>query len=123
MNEAFYSHGRRVLLVEDESLVSMLAEDILEQAGYKVTLAMRLDEGIRLASSADLDLAILDVNLGGDESYPIATILEHRRVPFLFASGYAQEGLARQFRNYRIVDKPYEPEALLRAAAQTMGSG
>jgi hypothetical protein len=56
--------GKTVLLVEDESLVSMLAEEILIDAGCEVILAMRLDRALEVAKSAEIDCALLDVNLG-----------------------------------------------------------
>lgn len=110
--------GKNVLLVEDESLVSFLTEDILMDAGCKVVLAMRLEEGLELARGATLDLAILDVNLGGtDTSYPIADVLVVRRVPFMFVSGYGANGLDAAYRHHRVLQKPYTPHDLLEAAA------
>jgi CheY-like chemotaxis protein len=110
--------GRTVLLVEDESLVSMLAEDVLENAGCEVLLAMRLGEALELANTANFDFAILDVNLGGGEtSYPVAQLLEEREIPFFFASGYSAAGLDQRFQHCCRIQKPYTPEGLLRAAS------
>lgn len=127
MSDRVEWNGRRVLLVEDESLVSMLAEDILAGAGWDVTLAMRLDEAMAHAASGDFDVAILDVNLGGgDTSYPVASVLLERGTPFLFATGYSAEGIDPRFENQRMVQKPYRPSDLLNAAegaARSQGSG
>jgi CheY-like chemotaxis protein len=110
--------GRTVLLVEDESLVSMLAEDVLENAGCEVLLAMRLGEALELANTADLDFAILDVNLGGgDTSYPVAQLLEEKEIPFFFASGYSAAGVDQRFQHCCRIQKPYTADSLLRAAA------
>lgn len=116
--------GQSVLLVEDESLVSMMAEDILIDAGFEVVLAMRLAEAVELAATAPVDLAILDVNLGGGEtSFPVAEILQKRGVPFLFASGYDFNGIQSAFRSCPRIEKPYTPEKLLTAAAAILAPG
>jgi DNA-binding response OmpR family regulator len=110
--------GRTVLLVEDESLVSLLSEEVLTEAGYEVLLAMRLAEGLQIAAREPLDLAILDVNLGGgDTSYPIASTLRRRGIPFAFTTGYEKARLEPEYRNEAALQKPYEPSALVRLAA------
>ncbi len=111
--------GLRVLLVEDESMVSMLAEDVFADAGCVVLLAMRLIEAIELARDTPFDFAVLDVNLGGgDTSYPLAEILLEKQIPFMFTTGYAAEGMDSRFREWPRVQKPYSPDQLVRAAAQ-----
>jgi DNA-binding response OmpR family regulator len=108
--------GKIVLLVEDESLVSMLAEEILLEAGCEVILAMRLDRALEVAKSADIDCALLDVNLGnGATSFPVAHVLSERGVPFIFVSGYGTHGIDRTFSDAPVVQKPYRPELLLSA--------
>ena len=110
--------GLTVLLVEDETMVSMLAEDVLLDAGCNVLLAMRLKEAMELAADAALDLAVLDVNLGGsDTSYPIADVLLRRDIPFMFATGYDASGLDRRFADTILIQKPYAPDRLVQAAS------
>lgn len=114
--------GRRILLVEDESLVCVLTEDILAEAGCNIELAMRLDSGLQIAQDANLDAAILDINLGqGTTSYPIAQALAQRGVPFLFVSGYGADGLDARWRHIPVLQKPYTPEDLVRAVSAMMG--
>jgi CheY-like chemotaxis protein len=114
--------GSRVLLVEDESLVSMLAEDILLEAGCTVLLAGRLREALELAATEDMDLAVLDVNLGGgDTSFPVADILLGRDIPFVFATGYAAEGLEPRYAKNALIQKPYAPHSLVAALAAAIG--
>lgn len=84
--------GRRVLLVEDESLVAMLAEDMLLDLGCEVVVAMRLDKAVDHVRTGNFDLAVLDVNLGDARSYPVADLLLERCTPFLFATGYGTQG-------------------------------
>jgi len=106
----------RVLVVEDEPVVAMCLEDILDALGcVPVGPASRLSEGLALAEHEVLDAAILDVNLAGERSTPIAEALRARGVPFAFASGYgtAPEGFGD---GAPLIEKPYgerEIEALL----------
>lgn len=104
--------GRRVLLVEDESLVAMMVEDMLLDLGCEVVLAMRLDKAVALARTETFDVAVLDVNLGEGRSYPIADILFERCTPFLFATGYGLKGLETAYRGVPVLQKPYQAEPL-----------
>lgn len=101
-------HGRRVLLVEDESLVAMLAEDMLMELGCEVVVAMRLDKALAQARTGSFDAAVLDVNLGEARSYPIADVLFERCLPFLFATGYGAEGVEAAYRSVPVLQKPYQ---------------
>ena len=72
--------GRRVLVVEDEGLIAMLIESQFEDLGHEVIgTAARLREALDLARTLDLDLAVLDVNLAGELSYPVAECLARAR--------------------------------------------
>ncbi|WP_449410620.1 response regulator [Methylobacterium komagatae] len=104
--------GRRVLLVEDESLVAMMVEDMLVDLGCEVVMAMRLDKGVALARTETFDVAVLDVNLGEGRSYPVADILLARCTPFLFATGYGSAGLEPAYRSVPVLQKPYHVEPL-----------
>ncbi len=101
-------NGRRVLLVEDESLVAMLAEDMLMDLGCEVVLAMRLDKALALARTGTFDAAVLDVNLGDTRSYPVADVLFERSLPFLFATGYGAKGLDAAYQGVPVLQKPYQ---------------
>jgi CheY-like chemotaxis protein len=99
--------GLRVLVVEDESLIGMLVEDLLEQLGcHMVGLVSSVDKALDMAARADIDVALLDVDLGGDPVYPVAAALQARGVPFVFMSGYG--GLDAQWRSRPSVQKPFE---------------
>jgi DNA-binding response OmpR family regulator len=116
-------HGLTVLLVEDDVFVSMLAEDVLREAGAEVLLAMRLELGLQLAATADLDFAVLDVNLGqGRTSYPMADLLSERGIPFFFLTGYDGEGFSERYSDHLRLQKPYSPEQLL-AASVSLNTG
>ncbi|WP_116090061.1 response regulator [Sphingomonas crusticola] len=98
----------RVLIVEDEMTIALLLEEMVEDLGHQVAgLAMRLPQAIELAHSRPLDLAILDVNLDGHMSYPVAEVLAERGVPYVFATGYGSAGIDAQYRDRVIIKKPY----------------
>jgi CheY-like chemotaxis protein len=104
--------GRKVLVVEDEPLVAMMVEDMLMELGCTVVgPAMQLAEGLRLAEAADFDAAVLDINLNGARSFPIADLLKERGIPFLFATGYGG-GEALEGRRDPVIQKPYQMERL-----------
>jgi CheY-like chemotaxis protein len=113
--------GLRVLVVEDEPVVAMYLEDLLEALGCEtVGPASRLADGLVLAEAGGFDVAILDINLGGERSTPIAESLRARGVPLAFASGYGRppEGFGE---GVPMIEKPYREaqvaEALRRLIA------
>jgi CheY-like chemotaxis protein len=112
--------GRRIFLVEDEALVAMLLQDILDDIGCEVVgTASRFDEADEKAKSLTFDVAILDVNLNGRQTFPIAEALAERRRPFVFATGYGAASLPEPLQNTPILQKPFQRrdlELALRAA-------
>ncbi len=113
--------GRRVLVIEDESLVAMLLETILEDMGCEVIgPESNVDDGLQAASSTpNLDAALLDVNVAGREVFPVAEALLARDVPVVFSTGYGESGLPEQWRGRPTIQKPFTEstirDALLRA--------
>ena len=116
--------GRRVFVVEDEALVLINLEDILEQLGWKVAAqAMRLTEAEQLATSVEaIDVAILDVNLGGARVFPVAQILRERGVPILFATGYGRDGLPPEWGDHAVIVKPYSQTEVEQALDRLLGA-
>lgn len=105
--------GRRILLVEDEIMVAWALEDMLDKLGCVVVgPAARVDQALELIGSADFDAAVLDVNLNGEESYPVADALTARGVPFLFSTGYNKGNLREAYRPLPLLQKPYERSVL-----------
>lgn len=117
----------RVLLVEDETLVALLIEDMLEEMGCLVAgFAASVEEGVRLAESVEIDVAILDVNVGGAEVWPVAQLLAARDIPVLFSSGYGFRGLPEPWRRKPVIGKPFlraDLEAALASALSASGTG
>ena len=115
--------GRRVLVVEDESLVAMLLETIVEDMGCSpVGPVATVDEGLAMvAAETSLDAALLDVNVAGREVFPIAEALKARGVPFIFSTGYGEGGLPDAWRGQATVQKPFTESAIRDALLKAMG--
>ncbi|WP_420136270.1 response regulator [Sphingomonas sp.] len=111
----------RVLIVEDEMTIALLLEEMVEDLGHEVAgLAMRLPQAMELAQSRPLDLAILDVNLDGHMSYPVADLLKDRGVPYVFATGYGAPGIEAPYRNGVVIKKPYVMDDIRGAIADAV---
>ena len=111
--------GLRVLVVEDEMMVSMLIEDMLSELGCLVVgPASRLDEAMQLARTADIDCAVLGVNLGGQPIFPLADLLRERGRPFAFATGYGDAGLREADRGSPVLQKPFREGDLARVLSE-----
>lgn len=121
MSQAFA--GRRVLIVEDESLVAMLLETILEDMGcVPVGPASTVDEGLQMVAEGErIDAALLDVNVAGRQVFPIAEALRERGVPFVFSTGYGEGGLPDEWRGLPTLQKPFTEAAVRDALMQAMG--
>lgn len=105
--------GKRILLAEDEAILAMSMEDLLTDAGCVVVgPAMSLAEAQRLAIDAEIDAAVLDINLGEGDSFGVARLLRGRSVPFCFSTGYGFSGLPPEFTAVPVLQKPYRCEAL-----------
>jgi len=112
-------NGLRVLVVEDEMMVSMLIEDMLSDLGCQVVgPASRLDEALELARIGGIDCAVLDVNLGGQPIFPVADLLRERRAPFAFATGYGDAGLRDVDRGTPVLQKPFRESDLARVLGE-----
>lgn len=110
------AHLRRALVVEDEIMVAMYVEDLLTDLGYEVAgIATGLDEALPLAREAEFDFAVLDINLAGRLSFPIADELRRRGIPFLFASGYGSKVRSDSHPDAVRIQKPFVKRDLARA--------
>jgi DNA-binding response OmpR family regulator len=100
--------GRRILIVEDEMTIAMMIEDMILELGHEpYAIASRLGTALGIAESGEFDLAILDVNLDGHVSTPVARALAARRIPFFFATGYGAAGVDPDFADALVVNKPF----------------
>ena len=103
----------RVLIIEDEPIVAMLAEDMLDSIGCIVAGVAATAAQARVAiETVGFDVAMLDINLDGEDGLAIAAILQARGIPFVIASGYAAQGLALGHADAPVLAKPYAIAAL-----------
>ena len=111
MNRPFSGH--RVLLVEDEMLVVWLLEDMLADLGCAVVgPASSVNQALAMIDAEAIDAAVLDVNLNGQMSYPIADALAARGVPFVFSTGYDKDTLLDRYRTFPVLQKPIQRSEL-----------
>ena len=99
----------RILVVEDEMLVAMFIKDMLKDLGCDVIgPAANVEQALSLIQSAGvIDAAVLDVNLNGCKSYPVADELAQRNIPFVFATGYEKRSLPSQYISTPFLQKPF----------------
>jgi CheY-like chemotaxis protein len=103
----------RLLIVEDEYLIRLLLEDMLVEFGCTIAaVASNLEDGKQAAQTAQIDLAILDVNIDGEQVFPIADILRGRKLPFIFITGYGARGLPDSYRDSPTLQKPFQMQDL-----------
>jgi DNA-binding NtrC family response regulator len=114
--------GLRVFVVEDESMVSMLIEDMLMEIGCEVVgTAAHLNDALTQLAEVPVDAVVLDVNLGGTHTEAVAELLTGRSIPFVAATGYGTASLPQVFKSAPAVQKPFqqrELEAALSAALE-----
>jgi CheY-like chemotaxis protein len=114
--------GLRVLLIEDEVVIAMTAEDMLDEMGCSVAAqASTFNEAMACAESGDFDLALLDINLHGVMSIPIAHKLRETGKPFIFTTGYGNVGIDSAFSDVAVVTKPYTIRTLSKAISDVAG--
>jgi two-component SAPR family response regulator len=113
--------GRRVLIVEDEMIVSWALADMLGRIGCVVVgRAARVSQALAMIEASDIDVALLDVNLNGVESFPVAAALAARRVPFVFSTGYRNESLPDDYKNLPMLQKPFSDSMLTKMLAKVL---
>jgi CheY-like chemotaxis protein len=114
---------RRILIVEDESMIAMMVEDFLEQSGWEVAgWAGGTERALAMARDSEIDAALLDVNLNGQDTFAVADILRGRRIPFIFATGYGADGVAERFRGVPTLTKPFQRNELDQALETAMAA-
>ena len=113
--------GRRVLVVEDEMIVAWLLQDMLADLGCAVVgPAARVAQALAMIEAEAIDAAVLDVNLNGQKSYPVADALAARGVPFVFSTGYETESLPNDYQSLRLLQKPFKRSELGDTLAQLL---
>ena len=114
--------GLRVMIVEDEALIAMMAEDMLDGIGCNVVATPATVRDAYAAFDAhDFDVAMLDVNLNGERSMGLAAALKQRGMPFVFTTGYGSDGVDAEHSEIEVLTKPYSLGELEDALARTAG--
>ena len=115
--------GLRVLVVEDECIVSFLMEDMLAELGCKVIgNAVGVQEALALLSEHKPDAVVLDVNLRGEMAFPVAERLQSELIPFLFSTGYGTAGIPPQWRRHPVLQKPFRMAELEKALEEAVAT-
>ncbi|MEI9891042.1 MAG: response regulator [Caulobacteraceae bacterium] len=115
----------RILVVEDEMMVAMLVEDMLTDLGHEVAgVAHSLSSALSMieAKAGEFDLAVLDINLSGEPSFPAARRLMERGTPFLFATGYGAMGLEEPFGLGVHLEEAFRQEDLAQAVERAIAA-
>jgi DNA-binding response OmpR family regulator len=108
--------GRRILVIEDQYLLADDIRRVLQDLGaHVVGPAPNLARGLQLIDAERIDAAVLDINLGGKDVFPLAEELKSRNVPFVFATGYEHWVLPPHFRGELRLEKPIEVSELVEA--------
>lgn len=103
----------RILVVEDEYLIRMLLEDMLNDLGHDVAASVgSVAEAREFAQDGAFNCAILDVNVDGQEIFPVADILAKRGMPFVFVTGYGEGSLPDAYRDRPTLQKPFQSDHL-----------
>jgi CheY-like chemotaxis protein len=103
----------RVLIVEDEALISMLLDDMVKDLGFQVVgPALKLKHALALSAHERIDVALLDINLGDSAVYPIADLLTERGIPFVFSTAYDSGVIPARFQAITVLQKPFSSQEL-----------
>ncbi|HYD07967.1 MAG TPA: response regulator, partial [Reyranella sp.] len=112
--------GVRAFIVEDEALVLMTLEDMLADLGCTVVASARhVEEALGIAPKTVVDIALLDVNVGGVRIDPVARLLAERGIPIVFVTGYEAPSLPRIAHAVRVA-KPFHADELAHGMRQAL---
>jgi two-component SAPR family response regulator len=103
----------RVLLVEDDAAIALLVEQVLIECGCEcVGPAAHMRETLRYAKSTDIDAALIDVVIDGNNADEVAETLALRRIPFSFISGLPKGSIAKKWNKIPYIEKPFGEEKI-----------
>ena len=115
-------HKPTIYIVEDEFLVAFEMSDTLEDLGFEVVgPSVHLEDAELIAKTADIDAALLDVNLGGGKtSKPVVEILRRRGIPFVFVTAYDESQITFRLPNDKVLRKPVTSREMLGALRKAL---
>ncbi len=107
------AHPARILVVEDEPLIAMMLTDMLEELGFTIAASFaHVAPALEYLARSDVDVALLDVNLGNEKIDPIADFLAARGCPFIFTTGYGRTGIPASHAGRAVLQKPFQISSL-----------
>lgn len=113
----------RILVLDDNALISVLLEEWLIELGYEVAGPVPLvADALRVIEETSVDAAFLDLSVGDGDCMPVAAALEQRRVPFTFATGGSMDGLEAHFPTAAVMIKPYDFSDVKKALDRMLGA-
>jgi DNA-binding response OmpR family regulator len=116
--------NKTVLIVEDEFLIAELLEDMLVELGWaSFERATSVSKALEVLSNIIPDLAIVDLNLDGQSSLPVAEALRARNIPFVFSSGYGSGSVPPEWRARPLAAKPFSPAELRAKIDEALAAG
>lgn len=116
------SDAKSILIVEDEAMIGMMLEDYLDALGYRLhAVASTVDEACAHAREGGFDAALVDCNLQGEKSWPVADILAASDIPFIFATGGMADDLPSDHADRPTLAKPFTIGAVERALGRVLG--
>jgi len=112
--------GLQILVVEDVFIVALDLSHQLEELGCAVVgPASSVKQALEKLDEGALDGAVLDVNLAGEQSFPVAQALASQGIPFFFLTGYDSAAIVpEEFRRIPRLSKPVDAKALIGAVSQ-----
>jgi CheY-like chemotaxis protein len=113
--------SKRVLVVEDDPVVAMVIEDTLHAMGLEVLVDLNLVDALNEVEASPFDAAMIDVGLRGENAWPVMVALQKRNIPFVVMSGGDLTGLAQEFPQVRMINKPVPVEMLRQIALRVAG--
>jgi DNA-binding response OmpR family regulator len=112
--------GRSILIIEDEPLIALDVYSALSAVGASIIAATDLADAEHLARSAEISAGVLDINFGGRDCSTVCEVLSHRRVPFLFLTGFQPAPIMMSWPKAPVVAKPASHEQLVAAVADLL---
>ena len=118
-------HGLRLLVLEDNLIVALEAEDLLRALGARsVCTASTVAAAKAMLETGPIDLAVLDIDLGPDTSWEFASYLDEAKIPYVFSSGYGEDCVRdRGHHDALLVAKPYDSDRLGSALLTALNRG
>ncbi|MFZ2029000.1 MAG: response regulator [Vitreimonas sp.] len=114
--------GKRILIVDDEFMIALMAEEMVRDFGATpVGPAASVEEAVSFARAGGFDAVLLDVNLNGLPSEGVARELRRQNIPFVVVTGYGAVSWAEM--DTPVLMKPYDGPAIARALSQALAAG